>query len=235
VTQQLALPLRPPRVAGLGDFVLEEDTGLIQVLHALARGPGPTQVMLWGPTATGKTHLLTAVCAETADQGRTSHYLPLRQLARESPALLDDLETRQVLAFDDLDAIAGDQAWEEALFALYERARRRSSFLFAADRRPDAMGLRLADLRSRLAWGAGFRLPPLTDSGRLRLIEAEVARRGLRMDPGVAALLLTRCPRDSQGLVAVLERLDEASMIHRHRLSLPFVRGQLSASHKSPE
>src|SRR3569623_3532317 len=80
----------------------------------LQRGDEPC-VYLWGPTGTGKTHLLQAVCHLAAARGPVA-YLPLAEAAHISPALLEGLEHLPLEALAAVAHLAGDRRWETALF-----------------------------------------------------------------------------------------------------------------------
>lgn len=180
---------------------------------------------LWGEPGTGKTHLLEAACRAVQDQGRAPLYVPLAEKTQLSPALLEDAEQVPFVCVDDVDAIAGDGEWEAALFALYERLRAQGGMLVLAARHsPAAIGLSLADLATRLAAGLVYQLQPLTDEDKVAALRLRAQRRGLEMTQEVASYLLTRFPRDTHSLFALLDRLDTATLAAQRRLTIPFLR-----------
>lgn len=180
---------------------------------------------LWGGAGTGKTHLLQAVCQHCAGSGESAVYLPLDRSAEFAPAVLDGLEALSLVCIDDTQAIAGDAAWEGALFRLFNSVRERNGRLLIAGARPiRALGLRLPDLATRLAWGLVFHLHPLNDEDKARALRLRARARGLDMPEAVARYLLQRHARDMAALFALLERLDQASLAAQRRLTIPFVR-----------
>jgi DnaA-homolog protein len=52
------------------------------------------------------------------------------------PSIFDDLESRDLLAIDDVQAIAGKADWEVALFDLFNRARAQGCALLIAGTPP---------------------------------------------------------------------------------------------------
>ncbi len=90
---QLALPLRLADHAVFDSFLDIGNETLVAVLAELADGVGDG-CWLWGPPATGKSHLLQAVCNEAGD---TAVYLPLQGLADADPSILDGLASREAL------------------------------------------------------------------------------------------------------------------------------------------
>ena len=218
---QLPLRLSLRDSATFDNFV---DTGNELALQALSQGRDDN-IYLWGPSGCGKSHLLQAACHAAAREGVM--YLPLTELAT-GPELFTGLESRPVVAIDDLDVIAGDAELETALFHLYNRIRERGGrLLLAASRSPAALGMTLPDLVTRLGWGLVFRLLPLDDDGRRRALQLRAKRRGFDLPDEVADYLLRRHARDMNSLFVLLDRLDEASLAAQRRLTIPFVRALL--------
>jgi DnaA family protein len=222
----LALQLRPQQ--RLEDFIPGANRQAMAALVGLLATPGPAQVYLSGPAGSGKSHLLAGLCAAAEQQGMNVAYVPFTQIDQLHPMMLDGLEAMDLLALDDVQAIAGREDWEQALFALYNRARDAGRRLaITADCGPAQLSIALPDLRSRLAWGEPYHLQPLSDDDKLTLLGAEAERRGLHLTPEVARYILDRAPRDLPSLLALLEHLDHAALAAQRRLTLPFVREQL--------
>lgn len=228
---QLPLALRAPPDQRLDRYVQAPD-GLLPQLRALAAGDAGrvAGVYLHGAPATGKTHLLLACCAEAQAAGRLVAYLSLRGLRGRVRLASEGLERAELLALDDLDAVAGERADEVALFDLHNRLRDAGRApLYAASEAPDALGLGLPDLRSRLAQCARWPLPLLDDAGRAELLRQRAAARGLDFDAAALDWLLRRASRDLGNLTAIFERLDRASLAAQRRLTVPFLRQVLGA------
>ena len=219
----LALRLRPQQ--RLEDYIPGANGQALAALTGLLDAPGPAQIYLSGPAGSGKSHLLAGLCAAAEQQGLSVAYVPLAEAAQLHPAMLEGLEAMDLLALDDVQAIAGQPDWEEALFALYNRARDAARRLaITADCGPAQLPIQLPDLRSRLAWGEPYHLQPLDDAGKLTLLSAEAERRGLELSAEVARYILDRAPRDLPNLLALMEHLDHAALAAQRRLTLPFVR-----------
>ncbi len=192
---------------------------------AIAAGGGEPLLYLWGAAGVGKSHLLQAACHAGAAAGRAVAYLPMASGARLSPEGLEGLEGLALVCLDGLDRVAGDPLWEEALFDLINRVREAGGrLLVAATVAPAKLGVRLADLRSRLAGGLVFQLRALDDEAKLAALQMRAARRGVRLSGEVGRYLMRRAPRDMGSLFALLERLDDASLRAQRRLTIPFVR-----------
>ncbi len=228
MSQQIPLALRLQHAPGLDDFIVGTNQMVIGALTRSLADSTEAVIYLSGPDGCGRTHLLLGHCAAAERQGLRCAYLPLADTDRLSPAMLDGLETLDLIAIDDVHRIAGDVGWERSLFNLFNRCRESGArLLFSADRGPAALPLDLPDLRSRLAWGLTLAVQPLDDEGRLQLLQSLARRRALALPEEVARYLLDRSPRHPSALNGAIDRLDRASLAEQRRLTIPFVRDQL--------
>ena len=198
--------------------------GNASACHAL-QGQDEPFVYLWGAQACGKSHLLQAACHREDAQGGRAVYLPLAELMAYSPQLIEGMEQMSLVCVDDVQLLRADEAWQQAIFHLYNRLREQGRRLIAAgDAAPNALGLSLLDLVSRLGWGPVFRLTALDDAQMAQALQQRAHARGMLMSDEVARYLLAHGPRDMHGLFTLLERIDERSLIEQRRLTIPFVR-----------
>lgn len=216
--QQLPLAVRLRPQSRFATFVSGDNAALLRQLQGLTPGE---QLFLWGPPASGRSHLLQSVIAEAGD---TACLLSGAELARGDPQMLQGLEQFRLLAIDDIDQLAGNAAWEAALFHLYNRLSGAAAImLFAAAMAPAECGFMLADLRSRLAAGAVWQVRPLDDNGLAELLRRRAASLGLAMPEEVVRYLISRVPRDAAAITALLDRLDTQALSHQRRLTIPFI------------
>jgi DnaA family protein len=223
---QLPLALALADYLSFETFVSGGNAAAVEHVRSLAAGAGET-VWLWGGAGTGKSHLLQAACRAASGADRRAMYVAL---PASSPAILADLEHVDLLAIDDLQAIAGEPIWERPLFVILNAfLSRNGALLLAADARSAECGFRMADLASRGAGAVTYRLAPLADDDRAAALRLHAAARGLELDAAAAEFLLKRVPRDMAALIEWLGRLDRASLSARRRLTIPFIREQLGA------
>ena len=230
-SRQLALNLKLRDASSFENLITGRNREAVERLRravrelAQARQSPASWLYLWGESGCGKTHLLEAACRAAQAIGITSIYIPLADKNMLSPALLEDVEQTALVCVDDVARIAGDTAWEAALFALYERVRAQGGMLIvAASAGPMVLGLKLPDLATRLAAGLVYPLQPLSDDEKIAALRLRAERRGMEMGEDVARYLLTRYPRDLHSLFALLDRLDVATLAAQRRLTIPFLR-----------
>lgn len=229
--RQLPLGIVLPDSATLANFLgdIGDEISASLKRHIEHRIFGP--FFVHGGRDSGKTHLLQAACHYAADLQLSPVYLSFATTEALRPESLAGLENLDLIAIDDLQAIAGVRQWEHALFHLMNNARDRATILIiAATDTPEALALRLPDLRSRLDAGLIYRLRRLDDDTKLRALQLRAEGRGMELSDEVGRYLLSRYPRGLGKLFELLQRLDEASMIEQRRLTIPFVRQVLSNS-----
>lgn len=224
--QQLSLGMWLREGASLDNFFGSENQQLLQSLRQLTTLREERFLYLWGTKGVGKSHLLNAICHAATAMGESSVYLPMRQAEQFAPEMLDGLEQMAVVAIDDLDVIAGDKAWETALFNLYNRMRDNGvgSLLLAANAPLNDLGLILLDLQSRLSWGLVYQVYAMTDDEKLQALKQRADSRGFELPDEVAAYLFRHYQRQTSQLFDLLERLDQRSLAEQRRLTIPFVK-----------
>lgn len=232
--EQLPLPVQLRPEANFAAYVPGANAEARAALEAWGQGTGEPFALVWGPPGTGKTHLLQAACQALVAAGRPAQYLPLRHPCL-TPEVLVGLEQVGRIALDDCESIAGDPAWEGALFTLYNRLRESGGGLLAsADQPPGSLPLTLPDLRSRLGWGPCYRLQPLGEQDCAELLRSTASRLGLRLKPDLVDYLMRRLTRDPGSLLAFLEDLDRESLAARKAPSIPLARRVLEATGRDP-
>lgn len=228
---QLPLEWRWPAQQRFETFVAGENGVAVAALRSAAAGAGDAWIFLGGAAAAGKTHLLLATCADAAARGRSAQYFSLAKLSGDRAMSIRGFAGSDLIALDDIDAVAGDAAAEHALFDLYNRARAEgSALLFAAGTSPAQAGIHLPDLVSRLSSCQQFLLKPLSDAARREAVRQRARNRGLELDDAVLEFLLARAQRDLGSLTALIERIDRASLAAKRRITVQFVRGLLDGA-----
>ena len=228
--QQLPLEIQLADHAVFSNFLPAGNELVIHELKAAAERAEPPMLWVWGAAEAGRSHLLQACIAAVDERGRRAAYLPLdRSLALPAGAL-EGLGELDVVGLDDVDAIAGDAGFEQAVFRLFEQLRQSGGRLVVtASAPPGEIPFRLPDLASRLKSGGVYRLQALDDAGRLEALQIRARFRGFELPDDTGRYLLNRTPRGPAHLFRVLDALDRAALVAQKRLTIPFVRSVLDA------
>jgi DnaA family protein len=198
--QQLLLELAPPPLPTLENFCPGRNGAALKALRE-ALADGERFVFLWGPGGSGKTHLLRAFSGAAG------------------------VAKRDVAAVDDV-ARLGD-AEQIALFDLCNRLRASGGALAASGEAPPARLALRPDLRSRLASGIVLQLHPLSDADKAAALSAHAAGRGMKLEGGLIAYLLSHFDRDMGSQIALLDALDRYSLQRKRGVTLPLLKEAL--------
>ncbi|MCW8908097.1 MAG: DnaA regulatory inactivator Hda [Sedimenticola sp.] len=225
MAKQLALQFVLPEKAAIESYVSRANAQAVSALRASAGGNGEPYLYLWGAAGTGKSHLLQAATRLTEEAGRSAVYIPLEQARELAPAIFDDLEQVDLVCLDNVEQIAGDGAWEQALFNLFNRLRdNHRSLLISARCSPLNLPFDLPDLVSRLSWGLCYQLQAMSDRDKAQAMIEDADRRGLQLSEDGARYILRHAPRDMASLRRLLAHMDRAALEAKRRLTTPFIR-----------
>ncbi len=225
---QLPLAVHLRDDATLENFLFHATPGpLHAALKNQCSAEGEPVIFIHGGPGSGRSHLLQAACHQHA--AGEALYLPLDELREMPPAeLLADVENLVLVSLDNLDAVLGDPAWEEALFNLFNRARDSGCrLLFSANCAPRQLPVQLADLQSRLSWAVVFQLQEPVDEDKLRILQFRARRRGMSLSDEAGHYILARAARSLGELIGILDRLDRDSIVAQRQLSIPFIKSSL--------
>ena len=225
MSSQLPLALRWPAHQRFEGFVAGANGSALEALQRASRCEDRAWLYLHGAPGSGRTHLLVAACAAANAGGRTAQYLSLASLRARRAEAIRGFGGCDLLALDDVDAIAGERDAEHALFDLYNRCRAEGSLLlFAASAPPAQLGIGLPDLVSRLSACTQLALRPLDEDERRALLRERALARGIELDAAALDWLFARSKRDLATLFGVLDRIDRASLAAKRRVTVPFLR-----------
>lgn len=221
---QLPLGIRLNDEATFANFLVS--SGNRQLFDVLtSTSPSVQLIFLWGAEGSGRSHLLQALCHRYAESGASALYLPLLSRHDFAPQILEHSHALSVICVDDLDAVATDSVWQEAMFHCFnEAAESNVLFVVTASRAPRDLDLSLADLRSRMQKGLIFQLQAADDGFKKQILQHRANLRGISLSDQVCDYILQRADRSLAGLIAVLERLDSESFQRQRRLTVPLVK-----------
>lgn len=232
-TLQLTLPIHQIDDDTFDNFYAENSLLLLGSLRQNFVDVQQPFFYIWGGKSSGKSHLLKAVSNHYLLNQQSATYIPLDKSHYFAPTVLDNADQLDVVCLDDIQAVAGDEEWELAIFDLFNQIReqqglfnqgKKTLLLISADCPPHQLAIRLPDLRSRLTWGEVYRLADLDDEQKRIILQRNARNKGLELSDEVANFLLKRLDRDLQALMHKLTLLDHASLQAQRKLTLPFVK-----------
>ncbi len=194
------LPVRP--ALGREDFLVSPANALaIAALDAAAAWP-EGKMLLIGPAGSGKTHLAHVWAAQSGATILAAHDLATA-----------DLPEVAALVIEDVDAVAGQDDLEAALFHLHNHmTNRKGRLLLTAKRASRDWGLHLPDLRSRIEATATATLLPPDDALLAAVLVKLFADRQLQVSPGLIPWLVGRIDRSFATARAIVEALDAEAL-----------------------
>lgn len=225
------MPVHLPDDETFASFYAGDNTQLLAELRNFALDQGERLFYIWGASGSGRSHLMHACCAEMDGSDAATAYLPLNMHSMMTPEYLDGLESMALVCMDNIDAVAGDKAWETAIFDFYNRRKELADatrLIVTSNAPANQLSWCLPDLASRLSWGLTYKLAELDDSQKLSALQLRAELRGLRMPLDVARFLIKRISRDMPTLLTTLDRLDKASITEQRKLTVPFVKETLA-------
>jgi DnaA family protein len=221
---QLSLDIALRDQATLDRFIPGNNQELVNLLGSLADSATQQMIVISGLKGSGKTHLLQAACRQV----RHAIYLPLGSIAEPSPDIFEQLSDHPLVCLDDLQAIAGNNEMQLALFSLMNGLREQQrSFIASLDCRIDQAGFSLKDLVSRLQACGHYAVEAPQDQHKIDFLKMDAQRRGLQLSNEVISWILTHTPRDMANLVSLMNRLDRESLRSQRRPTIPFIKQML--------
>ncbi|MEW5009829.1 MAG: DnaA regulatory inactivator Hda [Cycloclasticus sp.] len=222
--QQIPLPLGLQEDFNFDSFIADDNALIVDAL----KNSSEPFIFLWGDAGTGKTQLLQATCQYQTQLGKTAAYLPLKELQKFSPQILDGMGNIDLVCLEDIELVYGEAEWEEALFNLFNQLRQAEGRLvISSNASPQQSQAQLNDLKSRLCSGLPLNLKPLSDVGTIKALQAHALKLGLELTQDNAKYLISHYPRDLPSLWSQLEQLNQASLVAQRKLSIPFIKNTL--------
>ncbi|NRA84775.1 MAG: DnaA inactivator Hda [Gammaproteobacteria bacterium] len=226
--RQLSLPVYLPDDETFKSFYPGDNNEMLSFLSSISQDEDSSFVYLWGGPKSGKTHLLHACCAAAQDQDLSTFYIPFEMFPSMSCAVLEDLHRVSLVCLDNIEHVAGNPMWEEAIFDLYNRVKEAGGKLIvSANHAPGQGAFNLPDLVSRLSWGISYHVKSMSDNDKLIAMQRRAESRGLVLADDVGRYLFNRLDRDLRTLFDTLDRLDKASLQAQRKLTIPFIKTTL--------
>lgn len=226
---QLALAVQLPDDQTFDSFQVGENAASVELLKQFITAPArenkPQSLYLFGANGVGKSHLMHACCVYAELHDLRVIYLSLKQMDKLSPQMFEGLEFYDLVCLDDVQLVAGQTVWQQAVFDLFNRIHEQGNkLILAANDSAKNLSITLPDLVSRLSWGDTEHIKYLNDADKVLALQYRAQQRGLSLHTDVANYLITHHTRDMGSLIVSLDELDEASIREQRKLTIPFVK-----------
>lgn len=218
--------------ASFATFVTEEESiavALNALQNSLQKNTG-SAFYLYGEEGVGKTHLLQAACRFVTEQNRASVYLPMSdQSLPLIPDVLTGLEQTSLVCLDELDHLIGNAKWEQALANLIVKSSVQGhTVILSGQQSINEWGIVTQELAKALINVLPIKISPLQDKQELiNALQRHSAKLGFELPIEVGNFLVKNFSSDLQELLAVLKLLEQATLVEKRRLTLPFVKQAL--------
>ena len=185
---------------------------------AVHRSPVPTY--LWGPSGSGKSHLLKAAREALREQGARVGWLDAG--VHEAPAFD---EAWAAVLLDDVHLYTAAQ--QHTAFNWFVNAQTHQRPVMAAGELPPTDLPLRDDLRTRLGWGHTFALRVLSEPERRAVLRQAADARGVFLSDEVMDYMLTRFSRDLGSLMELLELLDGYALQTKRAITVPLIKSMM--------
>ena len=227
--EQLPLTLQFPESLRFDNFYPGANEQSLVHLKSLDAATAQS-VYLWGGKGTGKTHLCQALYHHWTEIEQQPAYIDVNEPGMQ-PQVLEGLEQFKILIIDGIDAVIMQQQWQEAIFHVYNRLMsNHGNLIIAARVAPQNIESLLPDLSSRLLSGLVFEIKEMSDNGKLHAMKQRAKEYGFKLPNDVGIYLLNHAHRGSHEIFQQLRTLDKASLVHKRKLTIPFVKEILALS-----
>jgi DnaA-homolog protein len=185
------------------------------------RSPVPTY--LWGPTGSGKTHLLEAVREALCTQGAAVGWMDTAMAEPEAFS-----ESWAAVLFDDVHLYTAVQ--QQAAFNWFVNAQTHQRWVLGAGGLPPAELPLRDDLRSRLGWGHVYALALLSETERRAVLRQAADARGVFLGDEVMDFMLSRFSRDLGSLMELLDLIDAYALQTKRAVTIPLIRAMMDGA-----
>jgi len=223
--KQLTFPWNKSNKSKFDNFYFESSN--IEVKDALL---GSEDIFLYGLKKTGKTYLLQSLCNYYFNKGRTSLFIPLKEVKDLGSQITESLENLDLICIDDVDLIAGDNLWEKAIFNLINDCLLTDCRLvFCSSFNPSNINLELKDLMSRIKKINHIEIFPVQSNNLTNAIKFIANSRSINLGEREINYLITYSERSIANLVNIIKKLDDLSMELKRKINVPLIKEVIQA------
>lgn len=206
-----------------GDFIVSSSNA--NALAYIEKWPGwkGHALLLYGPKASGKTHLVTIWQKKT----RALFLKPSDIYSKRLPDLLGESKCCIV---DGIEKVHDEVALLHFFNAVKEAG---GWLLLTAQKHPSNAHIRLPDLKSRLNAVAAVGVGQPDDELLKQMFTKYFADRQLKVGADVIAFIIARMERSFEALRHIVDALDNQALSERRNITVPFAKKVLESMEKN--
>jgi DnaA family protein len=198
--------------------LLHMQTWVAESISAKPCPPPPTY--LWGPSGSGKSHLLKAAREALREQGAGVGWLDATVYGAP-----EFNEAWAAVMLDDVHLYTDEQ--QHIAFNWFVNSQTiQCPVLAAGECAPLELKLR-EDLRTRLGWGHVMGLHLLTELERRAVLRQTADARGIFLSDEVMDFMLNRFSRDLGSLMELLHSLDSYALQTKRAITIPLIKSMM--------
>lgn len=179
-------------------------------------------LVLFGPAASGKTHLLQV----WKNESNAVEILPEKITSLAADKVLG---ASTVVMVDNIQQMIGNEAAENALFHFYNLINERGGrLLMTADKPVAAWPVTIPDLKSRLLASPAVAVGSPDDELMAVVLSKLFSDRQIFVPQGVVEFILPRVERSFLALRDIVNRIDRKALAEKKAVTIPLVRDLIS-------
>ena len=218
--KQLTFPWNKSNKSKFDNFYFESSN--IEAKDALLASG---DIFLYGLEKTGKTYLLQSLCNYYFNEGKTSLFMPLKEVSDLGSQITESLESLDLICIDDVDLIAGDNSWEIAIFNLINNCLLTNCRLvFCSSFNPSNIDFVLKDLMSRIKKINHIEIFPVNTNNLPKAIKYIANSRSINLGEREIDYLIRYSERSISNLINIIEKLDDLSMELKRKITVPLIK-----------
>ena len=225
--QQILLDLGQRNALGRDDFlVTDSNRDAVAWIDLWPEWPAPCLV-LYGPVASGKTHL-GAVWAEK------SAAVCVKASSLQFDTVRDIADMADHIIIEDADGLIGNKVTETGLFHLYNIFKEeKKSFLLTMDEPPIRHDFEVKDLASRLRAAPNVAIREPDEDLLMAILVKTFNDRQIALSAEVLHYIIPRIERSFEAVRNLADQIDRQAMIEKRNITVPFIRDVMQQNEES--
>lgn len=231
IMQQKTFNLRAKQEHTFSTFITPEQAPnlLHPIYNFLATKELEKILYLWGPSGSGKSHILQSATNYTNKIGQKAMYISLKNAAIIKPEILEELEHFHLICLDDIDLILAHDAWQEAIYYCLESSDACSTkIMLSSQTNINETNISRAETYSRLAASYRHKMCLLSEEQLFQALKQRTKQRQIPITDEIFNYIMHHAPRDSKSLFKLLDLISEYSLTQKKSISKKMIRDILN-------